>query len=61
MTGPAEAKCFLAIDSLFLQAPLSDCNILGPQIYRTCIYLFIIDIFSHVSIIVEFCVLSVVK
>lgn len=47
MTGSVEAQCFLAIDSLFLQASLHGCNILGPQIYGTHIYLFIIEVFLH--------------
>lgn len=53
MAGPVEAKCFLAIDCLFLQA-LYESNILGPQIYRTHIYLFIIEVFLHVCVMVEF-------
>lgn len=51
MTGPVDA---VAIDSLFLQASLYECNILGAQIYRTHIYLFIIEVFLHVCVTVEF-------
>lgn len=54
MTSPVEAKCFLAIDRLFLQASLYEGSILGPQIYRTHIYRFIVDVSLHVCVMVEF-------
>jgi len=55
MTGLVDAKCFLAIDILFLQTSLYECNVLGPQMYRTHINLFIIKVFLHVCVMAEFC------
>lgn len=34
MTGPLEAVCSWAIDSLFLQASVYGCNMLAPQLYK---------------------------
>lgn len=53
MTGSVEFKHFLTTESLFLQASLYECNILGPQIHGTCIFLFKIAVFLHVCVTVE--------